>query len=183
MLVLTMDTTLSSLADLQMGSQLTKDYRELILSPPVLEETVTDLGLDMEYKDLKDMITISNPSDTRILEISVAHEDPHLAQQIVNKLAEVSSDFISEMMEVVPPKIIAEGELPTSRTSPSMKKNAVLGVLLGIVLAVAAVVVMTILNDTMKSEDDVERYLGLSTLASVPDRNECSSMIKFKKKK
>ena len=82
MLVLTKETTLSSLADLQMGSQLTKDYRELILSPPVLEETVTDLGLDMEYKDLKDMITISNPSDTRILEISVAHEDPHLAQQI-----------------------------------------------------------------------------------------------------
>ena len=183
MLVLTKETTLSSLADLQMGSQLTKDYRELILSPPVLEETVTDLGLDMEYKDLKDMITISNPSDTRILEISVAHEDPHLAQQIVNKLAEVSSDFISEMMEVVPPKIIAEGELPISRTSPSMKKNAVLGVLLGIVLAVAAVVVMTILNDTMKSEDDVERYLGLSTLASVPDRNEGSSMKKFKKKK
>ena len=95
----------------------------------------------------------------------------------------MSSDFISEMMEVVPPKIIAEGELPTSRTSPSMKKNAVLGVLLGIVLAVAAVVVMTILNDTMKSEDDVERYLGLSTLASVPDRNEGSSMKKFKKKK
>ena len=58
-----------------------------------------------------------------------------------------------------------------------------LGVLLGIVLAVAAVVVMTILNDTMKSEDDVERYLGLSTLASVPDRNEGSSMKKFKKKK
>ena len=75
-------------------------------------------------------------------------------------------------MEVVPPKIIEEGEIPTVRTSPSMKKNAVLGILAGLVLSAGIIVVMTVLDDTIKSEDDITKYLGISTLSSVPDRKD-----------
>ena len=170
LLVLTKETTLSSLADLQIGSQLTNDYSVMTTSRPVLEEVIDNLNLQMDYEELERMITISNPEDTRILEISVEHPSPQMAMQIVNELSEVASEFIGDNMEVVPPKIIEEGIVPTEKTSPSTMRNTLLGILAGLFISGGIVVLMTVLNDSIKNEDDVERYLGLSTLASVPHR-------------
>lgn len=172
MLVLTKETTLSSLADLQIGSQLTNDYSMLITSRTVLQEVVDDLNLDMTYKELKEVVSINNPSDTRILEITVTNKSPKMAKKIVDKLAEVSAEFIGDKMEVVPPKIIEKGEVPTSKVSPSTKKNVALGGLIGLVISAGIVIVLTIMDDTIKTEEDVEHYLGLTTLASVPDRKD-----------
>ena len=172
LLVLTKETTLSSLADLQIGSQLTNDYSVMTTSRPVLEEVIDNLNLQMDYEELERMITISNPEDTRILEISVEHPSPQMAMQIVNELSEVASEFIGDNMEVVPPKIIEEGIVPTEKTSPSTMRNTLLGILAGLFISGGIVVLMTVLNDSIKNEDDVERYLGLSTLASVPDRKD-----------
>ena len=172
LLVLTKETTLSSLADLQIGSQLTNDYSVMITSRPVLEDVIDNLVLQMDYEELEKMITISNPADTRILEISVEHPSPQMAMQIVNELSEVASEFIGDNMEVVPPKIIEEGIVPTEKTSPSTMRNTLLGILAGLFISGGIVVLMTVLNDSIKNEDDVEKYLGLSTLASVPDRKD-----------
>ncbi len=170
MLVLTKETTLASVADLQLGTQLTKDYSVLIQSRPVLEKTIENLGLDMSYQALRGSISISNPEDTRILSISVNHSDPETAKTIADELASVSSAYIGDKMEVTPPKIIEEGEVPTSKTSPSMRKNTVMGFLAGAVLVCAVVVVLELLNDSIYTEEDVEKYLGLSTFAVVPDK-------------
>lgn len=172
MLVLTKETTLASLADLQMGSQLTNDYQVLITSRPVLQDVIETLGLDMDYVDLERLITINNPSDTRILEISVDYNDPVMAAQIVNELSNTASSFIGDKMEVVPPKTIEEGEIPTEKTSPSMVKNALIGLLLGLFASAGVVCVMTIMDDTIKTEEDISRYLEISTLASIPDRKD-----------
>ena len=109
MLVLTKETTLSSLADLQIGSQLTKDYNILITSRTVLQDVVDELNLDMTYKELKERITVENPSDTRILSITATDKDPEMAKKIADTLAKTSADFIGDKMEVTPPKIIEEG--------------------------------------------------------------------------
>ena len=170
MLVLTKETTLASVADLQLGTQLTKDYSVLIQSRPVLEKTIENLGLDMSYQALRGSISISNPEDTRILSISVNHSDPETAKTIADELASVSSAYIGDKMEVTPPKIIEAGEVPTSKTSPSMRKNTVMGFLAGAVLVCAVVVVLELLNDSIYTEEDVEKYLGLSTFAVVPDK-------------
>lgn len=183
MLVLTKETTLSSLADLQIGSQLTSDYRMLITSRTVLQEVIDNLGLDMSYTALEANISINNPEDTRILEITVANPDPQMAKTIVDELSEVAADFIGEQMEVVPPKIIEDGEVPQHQTSPSLKKNVMLGALAGLALSAGVVVVMTLMDDTIKTEDDIERYLGISTLASVPDRKDYITGKKAKKKR
>ena len=82
MLVLTKETTLSSLADLQIGSQLTKDYSLLITSRPVLTEVVDNLDLDMDYKALKNCITVTNQDDTRILQIAVQYPDAKMNCQM-----------------------------------------------------------------------------------------------------
>lgn len=170
MLVLTKETTLASVADLQLGTQLTKDYSVLIQSRPVLEKTIENLGLDMSYQALRGSISITNPEDTRILSISVNHSDPETAKTIADELASVSSAYIGDKMEVTPPKIIEEGEVPTYKTSPSMRKNTVMGFLAGAVLVCAVVVVLELLNDSIYTEEDVEKYLGLSTFAVVPDK-------------
>lgn len=172
MLVLTKETTLSSLADLQMGTQLTKDYEVLITSRPVLEEVIEKLRLDMDYKVLERLITIENPEDTRILEVSVEYESAETARDIVNELADVSSEFIGDMMEGVPPKLIEDGEAAATKTRPSTTKNTALGLLAGILLSAGAICLMTVMDDTIKTEDDVSRYLGISTLASIPDRKD-----------
>ena len=166
MLVLTKETTLSSLADLQMGSQLTKDYSILITSRPVLTDVIDQLDLDMDYKQLKNMITVTNQDDTRILQLSVEYSDAKQAKEIVDKLSEVASEYIGDKMEVTPPKIIEKGEVPTSRSNTGVAKMAVMGVLAGMI------VIRTIMDDTIKSEEDIEKYLGLSTLSVIPDRKD-----------
>ena len=170
--VLTKETTLSSLADLQIGTQLTKDYNILITSRTVLQDVVDELNLDMTYKELKECITVENPSDTRILSVTAVDKDPEMAKKIADTLAKTSADFIGDKMEVTPPKIIEEGEVPTIQTSPSTKKNVLIGALAGLVLSASIIILLTLMDDTIKSEEDIENYLGLTTLASIPDRKD-----------
>lgn len=182
MLVITKETTLASLADLQMGSQLTNDYKVLATSRPVLESVIKKLDLNMSYGGLKGSISIDNPSNTRILVLQVTHESPELALKIVRAVTSEASAYIGDMVEVVPPKIIDEGVLPISPTSPNVKKNTAMGILLGILLSCGIVALKVILDDTIKSDEDIEKRLGLSTLSVVPDRKDYVGQSKAKSK-
>ena len=172
MYVLSKETTLTSLADLQIGSQLTKDYKVMITSRPVLQQVIDELGLEYGYKELREKLVIDNPTDTRILTLSVEDPDPILAADIVNTVAKRSSEYIGEMMEMIPPKIVEEGETAIEPTSPNVKKNAAIGAAGGIFLVCAFVAIRLIMNDTVKTEEDVEKYLKLSVLASVPEKGK-----------
>ncbi len=169
MLVLTKETTLTSLTDLQIGSTLTKDYSVLITSRPVMEEVIENLGLKMSYKSLKGKVSIENPEDTRLLFITVTLNDPDMAKAVVDELSVVSSEFIGDKMEVTPPKIIEEGEVG-SKTGPSLTKNTMMGFVIGAFLACVVIIVLELLNDTIQKEDDIERYLGVPTLAVIPNK-------------
>ena len=182
-LVISKETTLTSIADLQFGSQLTKDYSMLITSRSVLEEVLDNLGLDMGYGALKGNVSINNPDETRILQITVTNPDPQLAKELADELASISSEYIGDKMEVVPPKIIEEAEVPAAQTSPSMSRNVMLGALAGLALAAGVVILMTVMNDSIRSEDDIERYLNIPTLASIPDRKDYISGKTKKKSK
>ena len=171
-LVLSKETTLTSLADLQLGASLTSDYTVLIKSTPVLEQVIENLNLDTTVEELKNQISINNPTDTRILEITVQYTDAAMAKKVVDEIANVSSDYIGDKMEVVPPKVIEVGKIATVRTSPSVKKNIMLGFLLGFVACAGIIVVYAVMDDTIKTEEDIEKYLGVSVLAKVPDRKD-----------
>ena len=153
-LVISKETTLTSIADLQFGSQLTKDYSMLITSRSVLEEVLDNLGLDMGYGALKGNVSINNPSETRILQITVTNPDPQLAKELADELAAVSSEYIGDKMEVVPPKIIEKAEVPAAQTSPSMSRNVMLGALAGLALAAGVVILMTVMNDSIPDRKD-----------------------------
>lgn len=168
--ILSKETTLTSLADLQIGSQLTKDYKIIVTSRPVLEDVVRNLGLGLTYEEMKEKIKIDNPADTRILSITAEDPDPFLAKQIADKVASTSSEYIGDIMEMVPPKLIEDGQIPIEKSSPSNTRNALLGAFAAVVLVCGVITVEVIMNDTVRSEEDVAKYLGLTVLASVPER-------------
>lgn len=191
-LVLSKETTLTSIADLQLGSQLAKDYQVLIQSTEVMKQAIdsvkekyTEAGIyedfDMTPDELRKCITINNPSDTRILEISVEHNEPVVARDLVNAVTSISSSYVGNKMEVIPPKVIEEGKLPIIKTSPSMVKNVLVGFMIGLMLSAGVVVLLTIMDDSIKSEEDVEKYLEIPVLASVPDRKDFINTKKMKK--
>lgn len=183
--VLSKETTLTSLADLQIGSQLTKDYQVIVTSRPVLEQVIENQGLDVTYEELKERISISNPTDTRILSLTVSDSDPVRAKAVADEVAKVSSDYIGDIMEMVPPKIIEEGVVSLIPASPNVKRNAALGGL-GLVVVVCGIITLqVIMNDTVRSEEDVEKYLGLTVLASIPDGSDKGNtkMSKSRRKK
>lgn len=172
MLVLPREDNTTAVSELQAGTQLTNDYAVLLTSRPVLESVINELSLDMTYQQLNGTITVENPQDTRLLQITVENPDPEAARDIVNQLAATASAYIGDNMEVEAPKVIEQGEIPTERTSPNMKKMALLGLAAGLILSMGIIALKTILDDTVKTEDDITRYLNISTLASVPDRKD-----------
>ena len=88
----------------------------------------------------------------------------------MDKVATTASDYIGDLMEMVPPKLIEDGEVAADPDGPNNKRNAVLGAL-GAMAAVCGLIALgVVMNDTIRTEDDVEKYLGLTLLAALPAR-------------
>ena len=118
--------SIMSLTSLQAGSQLAQDYIHIVQSRPVLEKVISNLNLDMEYDDLLDIITLNNPSDTRILEVTANTDDPYVAKEIVDEIGKVSADRIKSIMGVEPPTTVEYGHVADEKSSPSLVKNTAL---------------------------------------------------------
>lgn len=166
--VLSKSTSITSLADIQMGTNLTNDYMVTVAGRPILDQVIENLGLNETYGSLKGKISLNNPTDSRILQITVTDEDPVRAKQIADEMAKVASAFISEKMVQDPPTILSYGYADGGAISPSVKKNAVMAGMLGAVAAMAVVIVSYLVNDSVTNAEDVERKLGLNLLGTVP---------------
>jgi capsular polysaccharide biosynthesis protein len=180
--VLSKSTSITSLADIQMGSNLTNDYMVVVNGRPIIDQVIDNLGLDETYETLVGKITLNNPTDSRILEITVTDPDPERAKLIADEMAEVSSAFISEKMDQDPPSIIQYGYADGDKVSPSIRKNTLLGALVGAFIAVAFVVVMFMLNDTIMDQEDVEKKIGINLLGTVPLEQQDDKERKKRKK-
>lgn len=183
--ILSKSTSLTSLADLQVGTSLTQDYMVVINSRPVAEKVISNLNLKMEYEDLISKVTVENPADTRILNITVQDEKAETAKKIADEFAEVSADYIAKKMDQDPPTIIETGFADEKPVSPHKTKNTLLGVIIGGFLAAAVVVVAYLMDDSIKTEEDIEKYIGINTLAAVPESSDpmADQLDKKRKKK
>lgn len=166
--VLTKSTSITSLADLQVGTQLTQDYMVVITSRPVVEKVIDNLGLNTTYGELKQNISVTNPTNTRFLEITVSNHDAYLAKKITDELADVSSEMMATVMDTEKPNIMDYGQIPAGPSSPSLVKNAAIGGMLGFIIFAAIVIVTYLLNDSIHTSEDIEKYLGINTLGSIP---------------
>lgn len=173
--VMSKETTLTSLADLQIGSQLTQDYKVLTTSRTVMEDVIQKLGLKYDYMTLRSKVSLDNPTDTRILNISVFDTDPQMAKKLTDAVADSASSYIADIMEQDPPKIIEYGEIPLQKTGPKTGRNTMMGALLFLLVAVAFVTIDMLTNDTIKTEDDIENYFGLPVLATIPEKDAAAA--------
>lgn len=159
-------------SDLQSGTQLTKDYQELVTSRPVLEEVKAELGLDIENEKFKKKITVSVPTDTRIVSITAEDTDPYLARAIADAVRVSAAEHIGNVMNTEAVNVVEEANLPTKTSSPKVIRNTAIGGVLGAFIAIMIIVIVYILDDTIKNPDDVEKFLGMSVLGSIPVLDE-----------
>ncbi|MDO5293773.1 MAG: Wzz/FepE/Etk N-terminal domain-containing protein [bacterium] len=172
-----------SLSDLDLSTGLTADYAELIKSRTVMEQVIKDLHLTMDYDELLSLVTITNPKDTRMLSIKVTYTDPVLAKEIANDIVAVSQKSIKDIMHTDEPSVVEPAISTGQKVSPNITKNTLLATLLGLFISCGIIIVGYLLDDTVKTADDVERYLGLNTLGMIPDEDEKKRNSKKKKNK
>lgn len=159
--------TLTS-SDMSLSSYLTKDYAELIKSRTVAENVIAQLGLELKPEELLEKVTVSTQTDTRIVTIIVEDEDPYMACELADMIREASSAQIMSVMNSEAVNVVDVANIPDEPSSPSIMKNTLIGGSLGVFLAVAIILIQYLVNDTIKSAEDVEKYLQLSTLGTIP---------------
>jgi len=157
-----------NLSDLQIGSYLTSDYQEVFKTWEVHEMVLQELRLGYTYSQLQKMLSVSNPSGTRILNITVTSRSPEEATKIANTYANVAKKYISETMSTDEPNILSVALQPQIPVSPNKTRNVLLGFVVGAFLTVGIITVVFILDDKIKTADDLLKYTNMITLASVP---------------
>lgn len=158
------------LSDLQIGTSLTKDYESLLLGRPMMESVIQNLGLEkVDVEDLQDMIKVTNPTDTRILQITATHKDPQTAMDIANEVARLGITWLPKVMDSNAPNLAEEAVVPEKPSSPSLLLNTVIGAVAFLVVYVGYIIVRFMMNDTIRSSEEFERYFNIVPLAVVPE--------------
>lgn len=155
--------------DLQAGSYLVKDYREIILSQDVLEKVITDLKLDFSPKALSDKIKVTVPVDTRIVSISVKDRAPEEASRIANTLREVASKKIISVTRVSDVTTLEEARPATSPSSPNIRAISIVSLLAGAVVTIIIILMMELLDTRVKRSEDIEDVMQIPLLGVVPN--------------
>jgi len=155
--------------DLQAGSYLVKDYREIILSQDVLEKVATDLKLELPPKDLASKIKVTVPVDTRIVSSSGTGRAPEEASRIANSLREVAAQKIISVTRVSDVTTLEEARPATSPSSPNIRRNTMVGFLVGAVVMVVTVLLVELLDTRVKRPEDIEDVMQIALLGVVPN--------------
>lgn len=158
--------------DLQAGTYLVKDYKEIILSQDVLAKVIDDLKLNVQPSVLAKKINVTVPTDTRIVSIAVSDGDAKEAARIANSLRQIAAEKIIAVTKVSDVTTLEEAEVPNSPSSPNIRRNTLIGFLAGGVLISVVILVVEVLDDRVKKPEDVEEALGITLLGVVPNMNK-----------
>lgn len=169
------------LTDLNLGTSLSSDYEELLKIRPIMDEIIEEEGLSYDYETLLGMITISTIEDTRILVITTESVDPKEAQTITNALTDKAVTYLPEVMDTDSPNIAERAIVPEKKSSPSLIKNTVLGAAVGTAVCLFVLTVLFLLDDTLKSAEDVEKFFGIMPLTVIPEGEIKTDMEEQKK--
>ena len=162
-----------SFADLQLSSALTDDYANIIKSRTVLNRVIEELDLNLDYKQLAKLVAVSNPDSTHIVDIKVTCDDPEMSRNITNALLNISVSQIYQIIGSGEPTVIDYSVAEAVQdVTPSLFKYLAIGSFLGACVACAIFILQMLMDGTMKTEEDIDKYLHLPVLATVPYYNE-----------
>lgn len=186
--ILNKTTSITSMADIQIGSELSSDFEVIATSKPVLDGAIEQIedeeGLHFTRRDLLENLEVSTIDDTRLLVIAVRHEDPEIACIIANAVADVTASRMAQITKSEPPTMAEWAEPAKIPASPSLVKNVVLGVALAILLICVILIIAFISDDNIKTEEDVAKYLDAPILGNISyiDKKERKKRAKEKQK-
>lgn len=157
------------LTDLNIGTTISEDYVELIKTRPIVEGVAEELGLDYTYEQMLGMLTLTVVTNTRIIKISVTSPDKYEAQSIANAIALKAETELPKLMDAPKPNIAEKAIVPEQKSSPSLTKNTLIGALAAMLLVLAVLTVLYLMDDTVKTADDVEKNFGVMPLTTIPE--------------
>ena len=163
------DDSVVNLSDLNLGTSLTADYEELMLSYPVLNRVIDKLNLDMTSDQRKKLYSLNNPSDTRILQITATTTDPQFSMDLAETMAEEAVSYLPETMSTLAPNIAQHAKLADHKAGPSYMKYTMIGAILGLILMAGVLIVQYLMDDTIHTAEDMEKYFGLVPLTTIPE--------------
>lgn len=162
------NTARFSVSNLSLSTQLTEDYTTLAKSRDVMERVIEKMGFDCTTQELAATISVSHDENSSILTMAATNSDPKVAADIANSVAEETAQRISDVMNIDKPSIVEDATVPTAPVSPNLEKNVVLGALAGLILSAGIAILTFLKDDTIRTEEDVSRYLDTTVLACLP---------------
>ena len=164
-------------SDYQVSTYMLQDYQILITGKNVTKKVVEQLNLNMSPEALSSKISVSAPEETRVLQINVTDTDPEQAAAIANKVCEVAMQELKRLTDADAVHQVYEAEVPRYSSGPSVKKIVMIAAILGFMAIIGVLTVLFVLDDTIRTEEDVERYLGLSVLGVIPECREINTAL------
>ena len=165
-------------SDFSIANYMIKDYTILITGRNVTDKVVEKLGLSMSSAALAGKISVSAQENTRVLQISVSDTDPQRAAEIANCVREEAATQIKQIMDVDAVNLVYEAKIPSAPSSPNVGRSALAWAAIGLVAVVVILIAIFVLDDAIRTEEDVERYLGLGTLGIIPSSDELNTEAK-----
>lgn len=160
-----------NLTDLNLGTSLSQDYAQLIVTRPVIESVIEELSLTYTYQELLGMLEVGTIDKTRILTITTTSTIPEEAKNIANTLASKAVTYLPNVMETSEPNIAEQAITPTHKSSPSFAKNIAIGAIICVVICMGILTLLFIKDDSIKTAEDVEKLFGVMPLTVIPEGN------------
>lgn len=154
--------------DINLNKNLVSTYREIIQSRRILDKVIKNLDLDVDYKELAQNVSVDSVNDTELIVISVYNKDNELAKKIADEIANVFKTEITTIYNIENVSIIDKALVSNTSYNVNVVKQFILGAGIGFVLSSLILLIRFYLDDTVKSEEDIEKKLGLSVLGRVP---------------
>lgn len=150
------------------ATKLVDTYSVILTSDTVLDKTIETLGLDLDYEELLEKVTVEAVNGTQVMRISVRDADPVLAQNIVANIVEQAPEIIIQTVKAGSVEVISQAKAADEPISPKKMANTAISGILGLVAVLGVVFLRSVLNNRFMTDDDINKRLGLTVLGVIP---------------
>lgn len=164
------DTTANQITttDVTLNSKLVSTYSELVKSKKVLRQVISNLNIDIKEEELRKNVSVKAVEDTELIRITVLNENAAYSAKIANEIAKVFSSMVSEIYNINNIHVVDEAEISNVPSNIHHTKDVAIFAFAGLVIAVMYVLIVNMLDTTIKTPEDIERGFGLPVLVSIP---------------
>ena len=155
--------------DVQLSQKLVNTYSEIIKSEAVLDQVSQNLNIIYDYEDLKNMLTVASVNNTEVFDVSITSNDPKLSADITNEIVDVFREDIKDIMNVSNITVLNEAKVPSEKSGPSNIKNAAIGFVAGFMISGLIVVIKTLKDTKIKTEEEVRAIFDYPIIGVIPN--------------